>query len=159
MTISPSSPKLSLRSPAPPSSAYVPGMYDRLLSPKGPPKLLPTEIRSVVVDVARSGSAIVVGERDGGGRGGRRILDTAEYPYFVDIELAGGIGITVEISRYQLLEVGSEAEEQTDISAASVESADPAAIIPLPQPRYRPANLFGSSTGTVDDPTIDDEEC
>ena len=90
----PSKPKRSKPQP------YVRGQYDSLLPfrdhlPQG-------EVRSCSIELSKSGESIIVTEVSVTGQSPRHLV--SEYPHYVDIDLANGDSIQIEIRKLSPLD-------------------------------------------------------
>lgn len=74
---------------------YVPGQYDRILGTRRQPD--PADVRSLLIELSGSGLSVMaeIGLRDAGRD--RHLLEQAEFPYYVDIELRDGRSVQVEV--------------------------------------------------------------
>lgn len=94
---------------------YTPGMFAPLLRP--PEHLRPDEIRAVHFDVA--GREIVVREESVHGEMPRRLLGPGSGPYYIDIKLADGDEISIEVRRYRASELADDELGKEPASSSS----------------------------------------
>lgn len=81
-------------------SPYTPGQFDLLLPPKQ--HAPSTELRGCSIELATSGQSVVVAEMTIAGSTPRHLI--REYPYYIDLTLASGEQIQIEVRKFAPLE-------------------------------------------------------
>lgn len=90
-----------------------------------------SECRGVSIEIARSGTSILISKQSASGAEGtsaqddipRRIVRDEEYPYFADLRLVNGDWVTVEIHRYRRDELPDDFDDDMQISSAATTTA------------------------------------
>lgn len=80
------------------TSPYSPGMFDVLLPIR---RADPSAICACSVRLTQSGDSVIVAEQTRGGSNPAHLIAATEYPYFVDLRLADGSEIQIEIRRFE----------------------------------------------------------
>lgn len=78
-------------------SPYVRGQFDKLLEIRE--HLDPAEIRACSIELSASGNSVIVAEQSVSGSSPRHLVH--EYPHYIDLQLADGSSVQIEIRKFQ----------------------------------------------------------